>query len=60
MTFGKVPQPYGRRGTAMPEWLVAICIVIAWLEGLWLGGVLWAHGPFWDGVRSVFTFGRRP
>ncbi len=44
----------------MPEWMVVICIIIAWAQGVCLGGVLWASGPFWDGVRSVFTFGQRP
>lgn len=42
----------------MPEWMVVICIVIAWAQGVWLGGAIWADGPFWDGVRSAFTFGR--
>ena len=44
----------------MAEWMAAVAILIAWANGVMLGGILWAHGPFWDGVRSVFTFGRRP
>jgi len=53
-----VPQPSGRKESEMPDWLVALCIVIAWVQGLWLGGVIWASGPFWDGVHSVFRSDR--
>lgn len=42
----------------MPEWFGAICIIIAWANGVMLGGALWASGPFWDGVRTVYRFGR--
>lgn len=44
----------------MPEWMAATAVVIAWANGLMLGGILWARSPFWDGVRSIFTFGRSP
>lgn len=44
----------------MPAWLAALVVLVAWANGVMLGGILWARSPFWDGVRSVFAFGRTP
>jgi hypothetical protein len=42
----------------MPEWLAVIVLIIAYAQGVMLGGILWGTSPFWDGVRSFYRFGR--
>lgn len=42
----------------MTEALCIAAMVIMYCLGFMLGGVLYARTPFWEGVRSVFRFGR--
>lgn len=38
---------------------VAVAIgLLMFVNGFVLGGILYARTPFWDGVRSVYSFGR--
>lgn len=43
----------------MPDYVVAAIGLLMWAQGVMLGGILWARGPFWDGVRSFYRLGRR-
>ncbi|WP_157733192.1 hypothetical protein [Bosea sp. AS-1] len=42
----------------MPEWLAVLAMLLTFVQGFVLGGILYARTPFWDGVRSVYSFGR--
>ena len=42
----------------MSEALVVAVGLLMFAQGFVLAGILYARTPFWDGVRSVYSFGR--
>lgn len=43
----------------VPEWLAVFGCILMYAMGFMTCGALIGRGPFWDGVRYVWTFGRR-
>lgn len=43
----------------VPEWLVCIGMIIVFVQGFLTAGIMFLPGPFWDGVRDVYSFGFR-
>lgn len=41
------------------EWLAVLACILMYAMGFMTCGALIGRGPFWGGVRYVWTFGRR-
>ena len=42
----------------MDDWIIAAVGLLMWAQGFVFAGILYGKTPFWDGVRSIYRFGR--
>jgi len=42
----------------MSEWVMVAAGILLYIQGFMLGGIMYAKGPFWDGIRSIYRLGK--